>query len=265
MRLAALKIRSSANFQTDSKDAPPSRSRPAHGSVDIQGRISKAARMMKTALPVTRRLLAGALLALPLAAPALLAAGPAHAQTARDDLAAVDRAIRSIQSLRADFSQTDRAGQVMTGRLLLKQPGHIRFDYGEGSDLLIVADGRSLYMVDYQVSQVQRWPIRNSPLGALLDPSRDIARYGRVIDTGERNVVSVEVRDPDHPEYGVINLIFMRQPSGPAGLQFYGWVAKDAQGNRTTIRLSNLVYDQPVADSAFRWRDPRPTRRPGAR
>lgn len=221
--------------------------------------------MMKTSLPITRRLLAGALLALPFATPALLPAGPALAQTATGDLAAVDRVIRSIQSLQADFSQTDRAGQVMTGRLLLKQPGHIRFDYGEGSDLLIVADGRSLYMVDYQVSQVQRWPIRNSPLGALLDPSRDITRYGRLIDTGERNVVSVEVRDPDHPEYGVINLIFMRQPSAPAGLQFYGWVAKDAQGNRTTIRLSNLVYNQPVADSAFRWRDPRPTRRPGAR
>jgi len=220
---------------------------------------------MKIPFRFTRRLLAGAALALPFAAPALLPAAPAIAQTAQGDLAAVDRAVRAIRSLQANFTQTDRAGQVSSGRLLLKQPGHIRFDYGEGSDLLIVADGRSLYMIDYQVAQVQRWPIRNSPLGALLDPSRDITRYGRLVETGEDNVLSVEVRDPEHPEYGVINLIFLRKPGAPAGLELYGWVAKDAQGNRTTIRLTNLVYDRPIADSAFRWRDPRPNQRPGAR
>ena len=235
------------------------------GSVDIQGRASKAERMKKPSLRSPRRLLAGALLTLPLAAPALPPFAPALAQTQQDDLAAVNRAVRAIQTLSADFSQTDRAGQVMSGRVLLKQPGHIRFDYGQGSDLLIVADGRSLYMIDYQVSQVQRWPIRNSPLGALLDPSRDLARYGKLVDTGQRDVVSVDVRDPDHPEYGVLNLIFMRKPAAPSGLELYGWVARDAQGNRTTIRLSNLVYNQPIADTQFRWRDPRANRRPGAR
>ena len=214
---------------------------------------------------ITRRLLASAVLAAPLGAALALPAAPAIAGPAQGDLAAVDRSIRGIQSLSADFTQTDRAGQVSSGRLLLKQPGKIRFDYGPRSDLLIVSDGRSLYMIDYQVSQVQRWPIRNSPLGALLDPSRDITRYGKLVQTGERDIVSVEVRDPDHPEYGVINLIFMREASAPAGLRLYGWVAKDAQGNRTTIRLTNLRYNQPIADSAFRWRDPRPNMRPGAR
>jgi outer membrane lipoprotein-sorting protein len=115
-------------------------------------------------------------------------------------------------------------------------------------------------MVDYQVSQVQRWPIRNSPLGALLDPSRDLGKYGKLAPTGDPRVVSVEVRDPAHPEYGVISLIFTRKPSAPAGLELYGWVAKDAQGNRTSIRLNNLAYGTPIADSAFKWRDPRPNR-----
>ncbi|HKT77531.1 MAG TPA: outer membrane lipoprotein carrier protein LolA, partial [Sphingobium sp.] len=32
----------------------------------------------------------------------------------------------------------------------------------------------------------------------------------------------------------------------------------DSQNNRTTVRLSNLAYGVPVADSAFRWNDPRP-------
>ena len=54
----------------------------------------------------------------------------------------------------------------------------MRFDYGRGSDMLIVADGNSLNMIDYSVKQVQRWPIGNSPLGALLDEAlRDAEVY----------------------------------------------------------------------------------------
>ena len=187
---------------------------------------------------------------------------PALAQSRpASDLASVSKAIRGITTLSGNFTQTDRNGQVQNGKLLWKQPGKIRFDYGAG-DLLIVADGSSLYMIDYQVAQVQRWPIRNSPLGALLDPSRDITRYGKIVDTGDPRIVSVEVRDPKHPEYGVINLVFTRKPSAPAGLELYGWVALDAQGNRTNIRLSDLNYRAPIADSAFRWRDPRGSRGP---
>lgn len=207
--------------------------------------------MTRRFAPLARALALGAALTLPLAA-------PAQAQTAQDDLAAVDRTIRSIKSLSADFAQTDRNGQVAAGKLLWKQPGHIRFDYGKGGDMLIVADGKSLYMVDYQVAQVQRWPIRNSPLGALLDPTRDLTKYGKIVDSGDPRVVSVEVRDAQHPEYGVLSLVFMRKASNSTGLDLYGWVAKDAQGNRTTVRLTNMKLGAPIADSAFRWRDPRP-------
>ena len=209
-----------------------------------------------------RALTIGAAFALPLAG--LLPAASIHAQQV-DDLSAVNQAIRAITTLSANFAQTDRNGQVQTGKLLLKQPGQIRFDYGAGGDMLIVADGKSLYMIDYQVSQVQRWPIRNSPLGALLDPSRDLNKYGKLAPTGDPRVVSVEVRDPAHPEYGVISLIFTRKAGAPSGLELYGWVAKDAQGNRTSLRLTNLNYGAPIADSAFKWRDPRPNRGVGPR
>lgn len=204
---------------------------------------------------------------LPLAALALSGAlhAPLHGQTSpADDLAAVNRAIRSITTLTAGFSQTDRRGQVQTGKLLLKQPGRIRFQY-DGVPLLIVADGRSLNLIDYEVRQVQRWPIRSSPLGALLDPGRDLARYGRLVPAVDPKVVSVEVRDPSHPEYGVITLIFTRQADAPAGLSLFGWVARDSQGNRTNVRLIHPVYGAPIADSAFRWTDPRAGQRGPAR
>lgn len=53
-------------------------------------------------------------------------------------------------------------------------------------------------------------------------------------------------------------MIFKRDAASPAGLQLYGWVALDSQNNRTAVKLSNQRYGVPVADSAFRWIDPRP-------
>ncbi len=190
------------------------------------------------------------------------ASGPASAQSApTGDLARVQQHLTSMTTLLADFRQTDRNGQVLTGRLTIKQPGKIRFQYQEGVPLLIVADGRALTLIDYEVRQVQRWPVRNSPLAALIDPQANLLRYARLQDTGDANTVSVEVRDPRRPEYGMITMIFQRDASAPAGLRLYGWVALDAQDHRTTIRLSNLRYNQTVADSAFTWRDPRPRTR----
>lgn len=195
---------------------------------------------------------------LPAAAPvAAQSRAPAPALTG--DLLRVQQHLQTMTSLVADFSQTDRSGQVQSGRLTLRQPGRIRFQYEPGNPLLIVADGRSLTLIDYEVRQVQRWPIRNSPLSVLIDPQANLVRYGRLNDTGNANTLSVEVRDPNRPEYGMITMIFERDASAPAGLRLYGWVALDAQRQRTTIRLRNVQYNVPVADSMFRWRDPRTT------
>ncbi len=195
-----------------------------------------------------------------------LSAAPAEAQQRRNapapaltgDLLGVQQHLSAMTSLTADFAQTDRTGQVQNGRLTLKQPGRIRFQYAPGIPLLIVADGRSLTLIDYEVNQVQRWPIRNSPLAVLIDPQANLVRYGRLVDTGSRETISVEVRDPARPEYGMITMVFTRDARGPGGLNLYGWVALDAQRNRTSIRLSGQRYNVAVADNMFRWRDPRP-------
>jgi outer membrane lipoprotein-sorting protein len=176
-------------------------------------------------------------------------------------LAEVVGALRGISTLKANFVQTDRSGQSVSGVLTLKRPGRIRFQYQKGVPMLIVSDGKALTLIDYEVKQVQRWPISNSPLGALLDPRRDVARFGTLKPTGNPNVVSVEVRDRKHPEYGVITLIFQRKASAPGGLELSHWVALDAQNKRTTVRLSNQQYGLNVPDSEFRWNDPRPRTR----
>jgi outer membrane lipoprotein-sorting protein len=187
-----------------------------------------------------------------------IATAPLAAQTSSSSkLAEAVAALRSISTLKADFIQTDRNGQRLSGELTLKRPGKIRFQYQKGVPLLIVADGKALTMIDYEVRQVQRWPIKNSPLGALLDPNRDVARFGKLIPTGNPDVTSIEVRDPKHPEYGRITMIFVRDPSAPGGMELTSWVALDSQNKRTTIRLANQRYGVAVADNAFAWTDPR--------
>ena len=213
-------------------------------------------------MPLAAALAAAFACALP--ATALLEAAPASAQARADDLDRAVSALRAITTMKANFTQTGRNGQTLRGELTLKNPGRIRFEYADDVNMLVVSNGSALTLVDYDVQQVERWPISNSPLGALLDPNRDVRRYGKLLPTANPNVISIEVNDPNRPEYGTMTLIFVRNSSAPGGLQLASWVALDAQNTRTTVRLSNQRYGMAVNNSAFTFRDPRQrTRRPG--
>jgi outer membrane lipoprotein-sorting protein len=201
---------------------------------------------------------AAAVGALVLSVPTTLAipAAPAAAQ-ASGQLDRAVRALRAISTMRASFTQSDRTGQTLSGTLTLRSPGRIRFEYSQDVNMLIVSNGSTLTLVDYDVQQVERWPIRNSPLGALLDPNRDVVRFGRLVPTNSAGVVSIAVEDPSRPEYGQITLIFVERAGAPGGLELNSWVALDSQNTRTTVRLSNHAYGMSVPDSAFTFRDPR--------
>ncbi len=173
------------------------------------------------------------------------------------DLEAISSHLKSVSTMTANFSQTDRAGKTVTGKMTLARPGRIRFQYEPSIPLLLVSDGKALTFIDYSVKQVQRWPISSSPLSVLLDPDRDISRYARIVPSGNSGTVVAEVRDPKRPEFGVISLAFTRESNAPAGLRLLGWVALDSQNNRTTIRLNDVRFNTAVSGEAFKWRDPR--------
>jgi len=191
---------------------------------------------------------------------AVVAAAPAPAQNA-SKMQAVVAHMEAVKTMTANFTQTDRRGRSVAGKLYMKRPGHVRFQYQKGVPLLIVGNGSSLTMIDYEVNQVQRWPIKNSPLTALVDPGKDLARYGRVMPTSNPNVISVAVKDPKRPEYGTITMIFIKKASAPTGWELDRWVALDSKNNRTTVRLSNVKYGMPISSSRFKWKDPRPRKR----
>lgn len=181
---------------------------------------------------------------------------PAVAQ-APAQLGQVSAHLKAVDTMTADFAQTDRRGQTLTGKLTLKRPGKVRFQYQKGVPLLIVGDGKALTMIDYEVRQKSRWPIGNSPLSVLLDPDKDLTRVARIIPVADNRVVLVEARDPKKPEFGTITIAFAKVASAPSGLMLTGWSTVDAQNNRSTVKLSNQRFNVAVADSAFRYAEPR--------
>ena len=182
----------------------------------------------------------------------VLGATPATAAPATiDDVRA---ALKATTTMTAAFTQTAANGGVLTGKLLLARPGRIRFQYDK-APLLVVADGKRLSVVDYEVSQVSQWPIRSTPLGVLLDGDADLAKFARVSGV-VANGVLVEARDARHPEYGAITLAFAVSANAPGGLALTGWTALDAQNKRTTVKLSNVRYNVAVSEGAFTFKDP---------
>lgn len=191
----------------------------------------------------------------PVAIAATLAA-PAFAQ-GTGSLEQVSAHLRGISTMTADFVQTDKSGKSVSGELTLQQPGKVRFQYEKGVPLLIVGDGKALTMIDYSVRQVSRWPVGNSPLSVLIDPSKDMSRFAKIVPTAMAGMVMVEARDPKHPEFGTITIAFSKG-GGPGGLTLAGWTVLDAQNGRSTVRLSNQRFGGPISDKAFKWDDPRP-------
>ncbi len=202
------------------------------------------------------RLRALALAAAPVALAAVVAPAALHAQENRG-LNQVQQHLRAVDTMTARFSQTDQRGRTLSGNLSLKRPGKIRFDYGRAANMLIVGDGRALTFIDYDVRDVQRWPINDSPLSVLLNPSQDLARFARVV-RNDAQVLMIEARDPRRREFGTITIAFAKSAGAPAGLTLQGWNVVDAQNNLTSVRLSNLRFNVPVADSLFTYRNPRP-------
>jgi len=186
----------------------------------------------------------------------LAAASPAAAQHA-GSLDQVSAHLRGITTMTADFVQTDRSGKAVSGQLILRQPGRVRFQYEKGVPLLIVGDGKALTMIDYSVRQVSRWPVGNSPLSVLIDPRRDMSRFAKIVPSAVSGMLMVEATDPKHPEFGTITIAFAKG-GGPGGLTLAGWTVLDAQNGRASVRLSNQRFGVPISDRAFKWDDPRP-------
>ena len=187
---------------------------------------------------------------------AIIAAVPASAADS-PDLAKLKAHLGSVQTMTAKFTQTDAKGRVETGTLEMKRPGRVRFEYS-GGDVLLVADGKRLTFLDYQVGQKSSWPLSKTPLGALLSSSPDFNGKAQILPSNDSRVVVARAKNAS--QYGQITLAFLRNGSAPGGLEMYGWTAIDAQGHRTTVKLSDVRYNVAVPDGAFTYAEPKKRR-----
>ena len=186
-------------------------------------------------------------------------AAPASANP-QADLRQVEASLAATQSMVAKFAQVDGKGRTLTGQLSLKRPGRIRFEYGNGANMLLVGNGKTLTFVDYDVGQKSNWPVAKSPLAVLLADRPDLNRIARIVDSGNPGVVVVRARDNLRPEFGTLVLAFTRAPGAPGGLQLAGWTAIDAQNRKTKVRLDGQRYNVAVPESAFTFAEPRKKR-----
>lgn len=178
----------------------------------------------------------------------------------QSELRQVEASLAATQSMTATFIQTDGKGRSLSGNLSLKRPGRIRFEYGNGANMLLVGNGKTLSFIDYDVGQKSNWPVAKSPLAVLLADRPDLNRIARIVDSGNPSVVVVRARDNNHPEFGTLVLAFVKSPGAPGGLQLSGWTAVDAQNRKTKVRLDGQRYNVAVPESAFTFAEPRKKR-----
>ena len=192
-------------------------------------------------------------------APVAIVALAAPAQAQAGDIAKVQEHLAAVQSMTANFTQTDSKNRIARGTLQLKRPGRIRFQY-EGNDLVLVGNGSKLTFVDYEVGQKNSWDLNKTPLGLLLSANPDINRIAKVVAQKDPRILLVRARDARRPEFGTLLLAFVRTPSAPGGLLLEGWTAIDAQNKKTTIKLDDQRYNVAVPESAFTYAEPKKRR-----
>ncbi|MBK5910818.1 hypothetical protein CCR85_04840 [Rhodothalassium salexigens] len=193
---------------------------------------------------------------------------PLEAQTvtpARGGLDAARQAIEDylngIDTLRADFVQIGPDGGMTRGVLKIDRPGRLRFDYDDETPLLLVSDGATLTFIDYEVGQVTRWPIDETPLGLLVRDRIDLddpAATGLDLAFNPGALAGywvLEARNPDGDIPGTVDLTFVREAQ--TGVRLLGWEVVDAQGYVTRVSLSDVTLGQTFADSTWTFDDPR--------
>ena len=168
----------------------------------------------------------------------------------------VEESLNAIHSLRASFVQRAPDGTVAEGMVYLERPGKLRFDYGKDAPFLVVSNGSLLTFVDYEVKQVNRWPIKKTPLGILVDKEIKLDSSVEIPDIIRfAGLIKIPVIDPKRRDYGYIILIFEEST-----MELRAWESVDAQGYTTRVALVNPEYNVTIDKKRFTFKDPRPKR-----
>lgn len=173
----------------------------------------------------------------PLLAPiaALMMALPAQAE--KLPLTELSRYLNSLTTVQAAFTQVNADGTIATGTIKISRPGKVRFEYAPPDKSLVLADGQQVAIFDPKSNQPPEvYPLNRTPLSVILAPNVNLGQAKMVVAHREDGpATKVTAQDPQHPEYGKIEMVFTANPT-----ELRQWVITDDSGSQTTMILGEL-------------------------
>jgi outer membrane lipoprotein-sorting protein len=167
---------------------------------------------------------------------ALLAARPVAA--APVPLAQLSAYVNGLTTVTAEFTQVNADGTIATGTIRISRPGRVRFEYAPPDRTLVMADGQQVAVFDPKSNQPpELYPLRRTPLALILAERVDFGTARMVVAHQEDGTTTrLTAQDPEHPEYGTIEMVFSADP-----VELRQWVITDDAGNRTTLILGDMA------------------------
>lgn len=171
---------------------------------------------------------------------------PAAAQQL--SLGQVSQYLNQLQTAQGGFTQINGDGTLSTGQIYIKRPGRIRFEYNPPEESMVIAGGGQLAVFDPRSNTgPDRYPLNQTPLNIILERNVDLGRAQMVTGhTSDGTTTTVTAQDPDHPEYGNIQMVFTANP-----VELRQWIVTDDVGNQTTVILNDLVAGGSINDIKF--------------
>ena len=181
-------------------------------------------------------------------AAAVTAAMPSVATAQALSLGEVSNYLNRLQTATGGFTQINGDGTISTGTIYIKRPGRVRFEYDPPDDSLVIAGGGSVAIFDARSNTgPERYPLNQTPLSIILARNVDLNRARMVTGhTSDGTRTTVTAQDPDHPEYGNIQLVFTSNP-----VELRQWLITDDVGQQTTVILNELQSGVQVGDILF--------------
>lgn len=173
---------------------------------------------------------------------------PGMALAEKLSLAEISRYLNGLTTAEAAFTQINPDGSGAKGRVIIRRPGRMRFEYARPDKTVVLASSGQVAVFDDKSNQPpEQYPLAKTPLNLILAREIDLGKANMVVGhTQEGKLTIVTAQDPANPEYGSIALGFS---SDPVALR--QWVLTDQTGAQTTVLLDDLAKGDDYPPSTF--------------